>query len=196
MEREGEEEAGKREGKARAGGMVLEEAEQEAGGQFRKQQHLRVLAQHDTLGEGPWGAVGSGSADLSIFLPLSAHCLPVAFWLDLLTSACCRLAAPSLPAAPPAGCTEARRWGLQPLLSWGERGRRAVGRMGPHTGGPQETGGGQVRPAQRPGPQGLASWSRREEGAGLARSAKALKAAGCWILWEMTGSEVSVSFFL
>lgn len=186
---------------------MLEEAEQEAGGgggEFRKQRHLRVLAQHDTLGEGPWGAVGSGGADLSIFLPLSAHCLPVAFWLDLLTSACWILVLPAAGWLPPAcllpHLLAARRLGgggSSPCSHGGKGAEELWAEWAPHTGGPQETGGGgQVRPAQRPGPQGLASWSRREEGAGLARSAKALKAAGCWILGEMTGSEVSVSFFL
>lgn len=104
------------------------------------------------LGRGPGGrGTGSGGADLSgPPASLSAHCLPAALWLDLLTSACwilapacCWLAAPSLPAAP-------TRWlhggsevgGLQPLPSWDGRGSESCRQSGPtRQGGTRETVG-------------------------------------------------------
>lgn len=150
------------------------------------------------LGRGPRGwSEGSGSADLSgLPASLSAHCLPAALWLDLLTSACwilapaCGwLAAPSLPAAPPRWLHPGSEVGGSSLCPHGVAGAwRAEGRAGPPGRAQQHRRlWGKVRPAggvvgkQRPGLQGLASW-RREEGAGLARSAKAFIAAGLWIL--------------
>lgn len=135
------------------------------------------------LGGGFWGASGSGGADLSGFLPLSVltaclpHCGPISC---LLPAAGWLLLACLLP--PPAGCMEALRWGLQPLLSRGGRGRESCEKSGPsRQGDTRETVGGvkqgQLRGQQRPEPQDLGSRSG-EESVGLVRSARAFKAAG------------------
>lgn len=101
-----------------------EEGERQVGGRGRNGREdlgwghsgaLWVLEKHryGAPGQGPWGpGRGSGGADLSgPPASLSAHCLPAALGLHLLTSACWILAPACcwlLPACllpPPAGCT-------------------------------------------------------------------------------------------
>lgn len=131
--------------------------------------------------------MGGGSADLSR-LPafLSAHCLPAGLWLDLLSSACWTQALPAAGWLLPAYCcphplaAQRLRQGLHPfsLRGAGQEEKRAE--RAPQAGGvTEEIVGSSECPgdSRGSGPQGLAFQSR-EEGAGLARSAKALKAAG------------------
>lgn len=149
------------------------------------------------LGGGFWGASGSGGADLSGFLPLSVltaclpHCGPISC---LLPAAGWLLLACLLP--PPAGCMEALRWGLQPLLSRGGRGRESCEKSGPsRQGDTRETVGG-VSKASSEDSRGQSprTWApgagRRVLGWLGALGPSKLLASD--FVGEMTGSEVSL----
>lgn len=139
----------------------------------------------------PWGPTsqGGGGADLSrLPASLKAHCLPAALWLHLLTSACrntgscLQLAGCPQPACCPHPLAAHGSEVAAPAPACtGRQGRgelRAEQALQAGAVGHRRLLGGKVRPAQR-NSRGLGPRSR-EGGAGLARSAKALRDAGLW----------------